>query len=50
MGKAKKVIPENSKTAQVISLDEVKSNKKEILNFKELSVPNLFSKFYERVI
>lgn len=50
MGKTKKVIPENSKTAQVISFDEVKSNKNEILNFKEVSVPNVFSKFYERVI
>ena len=44
------VFPEYAKTASVIPLDKVKPNKNEMSNFRPVSVPNTFSKIYERVI
>ena len=45
---AQNVFPENAKTATVIQLEKGKPNKNEMSNFRPVSVPNTFSKIYER--
>ena len=47
---AQNVFPESAKTASVIPLGKGKPNKKEMSNFRSVSVLNTFSKIYERVI
>ena len=44
------VFPENAKVATVVPLDKGKPDKNDISNFRPVSLLNIFSKFYERVI
>ena len=44
------VFPDDAKIASVIPLDKDKPNKNEISNFRPVSIPNTFSKIYEKVI
>ena len=44
------VLPENAKTASVTPLDKGKPNKNKMSHFRSMSVPNTFSKVYERGI
>ena len=44
------VFPENAKVATVVPLDKGKPEKNDISNFRPVSLLNIFSKFYERVI
>ena len=45
-----KIFPDLAKTALVVSLDNGKPNKNDIVNFRPVSILNTFSKIYERVI
>ena len=42
--------PENAKTTSMLPLDKGKPNKYKISNFRLMSLPNTFSRIYERVI
>ena len=44
------IFPDLAKTALVVPLDKGKPNKKGITNFRPVSILNMFSKIYERVI
>ena len=44
------VFPDDAKIASVIPLDKGKPNNNEICNFRPVSIRNIFSKIYEKVI
>ena len=44
------VFPENARVATVVPLDKGKPDKKDISNFRPVSLLNTFSKFHERVV
>ena len=44
------IFPENAKVASVVPLDKGKPDKYDVLNYRPVSILNVFSKIYEKVI